>query len=324
MKVEQVNKNSALYQKLQEFVVKHRLVFNSAVWLKNYPEETIFQCVILNKNNDIIGCFIYYQFKKMNFKCIITPPFSPNVDLFFVNPSESIVGSNSFHKDLLNTVADYFDGLNVSYINLNLPDKIIDTQPFIWKHYLSRNRYSYLIDLSKTKDQLWDSLATEKRKSVNKALKDGLEIKEVVNPELVYSLVCKSLERNELTKNRNIIRNILFSFATPQNSMAFVAYHHGLPLGATFCVISANKAIYLFGGFDSENKHHGAGVSCMWHSIMKAKELGLEMFDFEGSMNPAIERYYREFGGNLTPYFNVQKVSFAMKILLALKQHNPI
>lgn len=324
MKIELVNTASTHYSGLQEFVSKHQLLFHSAAWLKNYKEENIAQCVILNNNYDVIGCFIYFRFRKMGFPCIITPPFSPNIALFYLNPSESVVGRHSFDKELFNEIAIYFDALKVAYINVNLPDTVIDTQPFIWKNYLSRNRYSYLIGLSRTKEELWDSLSSEKRKSVNKAIKDELEIRESDDPGLIFSLVCKSLERNDLTKNREIIRQILFQFANKSNSIAFVAYNKGQPLGATFCVISGKKAIYLFGGFDSENKHHGAGVSCMWQSILKAKELGLEVFDFEGSMQPAIERYYREFGGSLTPYFNVQKVRPIMKFLLALKQHNPI
>lgn len=324
MKIEIVHSQSSHYEGLQLFVSKHRLQFNSANWLKNYANNQIVQCAILNKNNEVIGCFNYFQFTKMGFKCVITPPFSPDIDLFYINPSESVVRTHSFNKEVIEALADFFSSLKTSYININLPDKIIDTQPFIWKGYLSRNRYSYHIHLAKTKEELWDNLSTEKRKSINKAVKDGLEIKELADRELVFSLVCKSLERNELTKNRDIIKNVLFDFATHDNSITFVAYHNGLPIGASFCVIANNKAVYLFGGFDSENKHHGAGVSCMWHSILKARDLGLEVFDFEGSMNPAIERYFREFGGQLTPYFSIQKARPLMRILLALKGHNPI
>lgn len=324
MKIVAINTDSPNYPRFLEFVTGHRLLFHSEAWLKVYEPGKIVQCAILNKNEEIIGCFIYYRFSKFGFRCIISPPFTPDISLFYINPSESVVGKNSFHKDLLNVLADYFDGLKVSYLHINLPDHIVDTQPFIWKKYLSRNRYSYLIDLSVTKDNLWDTLSSEKRKSLNKAVKDELSIKETTDPELIFSLVSQSLERNELHSNRQIIRNIIFSFAGTDKAIAFAAHHNGQALGVAFCLVSQNKALYLFGGFDAGNKHHGAGVSCMWNCILRSKEHGLAYFDFEGSMRPAIERYFREFGGKLTPYFNVEKVRPAMKILLALKQHNPI
>ena len=324
MKIERVNNNSEHFSKLQDFIETHGLLFNSVSWIKNYPAHQIIQCVVLNNNSEVIGCFNYFEFKKSIFTFIITAPFSPDIALFYVNPAESIVGKNSFDKDLIQSLTEYFDQLNVSYIQINLPANIIDTQPFIWKKYLSKNRYTYLLDLNRTEEELWANLATEKRKSINKAAKDELIIKELNDPDLLYSLVVQSLERNDVAKNTTIIKNILKSFAKPDNSFAFAAYQNDIAIGASFCVYNKEKALYLFGGFNSAQKHHGAGVSCMWQSILKAKSLGLKYFDFEGSMNPAIERYFREFGGQLRPYFCVQKVSPVLKIILKLKGHDPV
>jgi hypothetical protein len=321
LRIEPVNSNSSLYKGLQDFIRNNHLLFASPEWLANYPEKNVRQCAVLNKNNEIIGCFAYYVFKKAIYNFIISPPFTPDIDLFYVNPSASVVGRNSFNKDILTVIADYFNTLKADHISLNLPVNVVDTQPFIWKDYNSRNRYSYLIGLSKTKEELWDTLSSEKRKSINKAQKDNLVITETEDYKQVYSLISKSLERNDLLKNAAVIKNILFSFASKNNSFAFLATHNNMPIGATFCVINGDKAVYLFGGMDSEKSHHGAGVSCMWHSILKAKELNLNYFDFEGSMNPAIERYFREFGGELTPYFCVEKTKPAVKILLKLKKH---
>ncbi len=324
MKIEKVDIGHPLFSKLHVFIKKHGLLFSSESWIKNYSDKDFFQCAILNNNSDVIGCFNYYIFKKLSFKFIITAPYSPDIDLFFVNPSESVVGKNSFNKEISECVADYFESLKVPYVNLNLPAYFTDTQPFIWKGYVAKGRYSYLVDLSKKEEDLWNNLSSEKRKSVKKAQKDELIIKESTDYKLIYSLIIKSLERNDVAKNKLILDKILFSFADQTNSFAFVAYHNNLAIGATFCVIAKNKAVYLFGGFDTENKHHGAGVSCMWQSILKAKELNLAHFDFEGSMDPNIERYFREFGGELISYFSVQKISPLLKTVLHLKKHNPV
>jgi lipid II:glycine glycyltransferase (peptidoglycan interpeptide bridge formation enzyme) len=171
---------------------------------------------------------------------------------------------------------------------------------------------------------LWNNLSSEKRKSINKAQKDGLLVQQTQDYALVYSLVMKSLKRNDKDRNLTVLKNILFKFSTPANSFAFVAYNKGVAIGATYCVINQNRAIYLFGGFDAENKHHGAGVSCMWQSILKAKELNLQYFDFEGSMHVAIERYFREFGGELQPYFCVEKIKPVLGTLLKLKGHQSL
>lgn len=324
MKIVPLNNDPVLNEAFQEFVDKHQLFFNSAAWLKNYNEQQLKQCLILNNNNDIIGCFIYYVFKKAFLKFIISPPFTPGIDLFYINPSDSVVGKNSFNKDVQEVLVNYFESQNAAFINLNLPFHIIDTQPFIWKGYTSRTRYSYLIDLAHSEETLKNNLASSKRRSLAKAEKDGLTIKETNDYQLVYSLILQSLERNDVAKNKTILKNILFTFANAHNAIAFVASNDNKAIGATFCLVNNQKVIYLLGGFDAENKHHGAGVSCMWQSILKAKQMGLKHFDFEGSMDPDIERYFRDFGGELTPYYSVEKIKTFLKPLLHLKGHRSV
>ena len=40
-------------------------------------------------------------------------------------------------------------------------------------------------------------------------------------------------------------------------------------------------------------------ASCLWEAIRWARGIGLEVFDFEGSSVPGVERFFRRFGGNL-------------------------
>ena len=88
-------------------------------------------------------------------------------------------------------------------------------------------------------------------------------------------------------------------------SKTHIAYNENKAVAATFCVHDKKTAYYLFGGYDVLNKHHGAGVSTMWNCMMHAKREGLNIFDFEGSMIPEVEKYFREFGGELIRYYRV-------------------
>jgi hypothetical protein len=72
------------------------------------------------------------------------------------------------------------------------------------------------------------------------------------------------------------------------------------------------------GGYGSEHKHHGAGPAAMFAAIRHAKKQGLAIFDFEGSMIPPIERYFRGFGGLLTPYLTVNKAWLPFEFVLKM------
>ena len=58
----------------------------------------------------------------------------------------------------------------------------------------------------------------------------------------------------------------------------------------------------------------------MWEAIKFTKEeLGLNQFDFEGSMVPPIELFFRKFGGKLTPYYTVSLTKLSVKLLQAAR-----
>lgn len=75
---------------------------------------------------------------------------------------------------------------------------------------------------------------------------------------------------------------------------------------------------YLLGGYDPATKHGGAGILCMWQSILHAKGVGLDTFDFEGCMLPEVERFFRGFGADLVPYFTVNKAWLPLEFMLKI------
>ncbi len=288
-------------------------VFNSMSWLGIYGEHLQLYG-IFNNNDELTGALFIFKTKKKTFTLNITPPFSANNGLFFENRSENNSNIQTTVKHVMEEVADFCKKLNSDLLVFVLPASINDAQPFIWKKFKVKVKYTYHVDLALTQDALLANLSSEKRKSLNKAQKDGLEIKESTDMKTVKQLILKTFSRKQVSKNIVYLDKILFEFANVSNAIAFVAYDKGEAIAATFCVYDSGTAYYLFGGFDSAQKHHGAGVTCMWNSILKAKELGLRTFDFEGSMLPEVEKYFREFGGKLTPYYEVSKAKFPLSL----------
>lgn len=308
---------------LRSFVEKHALFFHSSSWLDAY-DDRLTQCAILNNNQEVIGCFLYFQFRKAGFRFIITPPWTPDIALFYVNPAGSVVGRNSFVKDLMKAVSSFLSAQGASHVSLNLPGSVNDSQPFFWEGFVPRVRHTYLLDLRSTEDQLKAGLSSEKRKSLARAEKDALEVRVANDHTLLLDLVLRSLSRNNKNRNTDILAKILKRQVNGPNAIAFAAWQEQRPIAATFCLTEGRRSVYVFGGFDGDNRHHGAGVSCMWQSILEAKRRGLDIFDFEGSMDPKIERYFREFGGTLATYQCVEKTTPLMKLLFRLKGHKPL
>lgn len=263
---------------------------------------------IYNENNELIGVFYYFKKSKYFLKYIIPPPFHPYNGLIFHNSAQKEESRNSFIKELQYLIHQYFtEKENAHYIRFVLSPEHIDTQIFRWNKWSVKVNYTYQLSLKSSTNELFENLSSEKRKSIRKAEKDGIVVKETENYDTVKELILKTFERQKKKINVFYLNKILQEWANPSNSFAFVAYSDEKPVAATFCLYDHSTAYYLMGGYDFQNTHHGAGVSCMWHSILKSKELGLDIFDFEGSMLPNVERYFRDFGGKLIPYFVCEK-----------------
>ncbi len=311
IKLIDINKEAEVYKKLNDKLKPS--VFNSIRWLKMFSALQLYG--IYNDNNELTGSFYFFEKKKWGMTLNITPPFTPHNGLCFENRAENSANINSFNKNILNEVADFISGFKSQLTVFGLPVGAVETQSFTWRNMEVKVKYTYHIDLTQSEEILLANLSSEKRKSLNKAKSDSLEIVKETKMETVKQVILKTFSRKQISKNSDYFNKILFEFANEKNAFAFVAYQNGKAIASTFCVYDHTSAYYLFGGYDSEFKHHGAGVSCMWQSILFSKQLGLTTFDFEGSMIPEVEKYFREFGGTLVPYYVIYKASLPVKLI---------
>lgn len=297
-------------------------VFNTPKWLAIYNPHNLILHGIYNDNHELIGSFSLYKSSKFGMKYYITPPYSSNNAFLLVNPAQSVSNRITFEKDVHVCINDYIKGLSAKLFISAFPPSVVDTQVYFWNKFKVIPNYTYQLNLAPTAEELFEQLTSEKRKSIRKAEKDNLEIKRVEDYKIVKELVLKTFDRKSKSVSDDFLNKILFEFADKNNSFAFVAYQNGKPSACTFCVYHNNTSYYLFGGYDNSNKHHGAGVSCMWQSILLAKQIGIATFDFEGSMLTEVEKYFREFGGNIVPYYTINKAPFLIECALKLVKRN--
>ncbi|MDO4757621.1 MAG: GNAT family N-acetyltransferase [Parabacteroides sp.] len=75
---------------------------------------------------------------------------------------------------------------------------------------------------------------------------------------------------------------------------------------AVFIVWQNQTAWYLAGGGNPQLRESGAHSLVLWECIHYVSSF-VDTFDFEGSMIPGVERFFREFGAIQTPYFTITK-----------------
>jgi len=290
-------------------------IFNTLPWLKIFGNAVEIYG-IYDKNGNLIGGFPLYKRKKLGITIYKNPPFTPYIGPFLEVKSHQPTKILSIWKKNLQLVANFLENLPYSVIMISLNKHIVDTQPFIWHKFKVTPRYTYVLNLEDTIENIYKRFSYKRRNDIRKAIKDGIEIIKTNELGLVKNLVLKTFFRQRKKINEYILGKILFEFASDKNSFAFVAFKKGIPISTAFCIYDKDTAYYLLGGYDFENKHHGAGALTLWECIKYSKGLGLKYFDFEGSMIPNIEKFFRDFGGELKPYYMISKAKFIFECIL--------
>jgi len=297
-----------------QLAAQYGTIFNTRNWLSIFGDKAqLFG--LYDRGDNLVGGFHLYKQRKFGLNIYRNPPFTPLIGPCLQVKATKHVYAMGIWKEALSSIASFIEKLPYAVVSLSLDRRVVDTQPFYWRKFKVIPGYTYVLNLRKDKEVLKGDMSSSLRNDLRKAQKDGLQVEKSKDLNQVKSLVEKTFSRQDMRSSEYLGR-VLFQFAKESNSFAFITYQNGQPSATAFCVHDDRTAYYLLGGYDYENKHHGAGPLAMWSSIQYAKDLGLEWFDFEGSMVPQIERFFRGFGGELTPYYRVNKARLPLEIPL--------
>lgn len=296
-------------------------VFNSSDWLSIYSNSGINLLGIFNKNEELIGTFYYQKHNRAKVLTHIAPPFlSPNCGLYIVDSTINPAQKNTFYKKVNEALKEHFKDLKSDLFSISFPPNFQDMQSFIWTGYQATPKYTYQIDLNQNEEAILAQMSPERRKNITKSQKEGLVIKESIGDKGSLQLIVNTFVKQGLWHDKLVLNSLFAKFSSSANAISYSCYEGDTLLATVFCIRDNNKAYYILGGFDGESKHSGAGAFAMWHAIKKSKEIGVSIFDFEGSMQPSIEKYFRGFGGKLVPYFSISKQNWKGKLLLKLRK----
>jgi len=86
-----------------------------------------------------------------------------------------------------------------------------------------------------------------------------------------------------------------------------LAYEGDKLQAAIWNVWDAKRSYYLMGGKAPHSESYRAMSALLWHCIRQAKARGNELFDFEGSMDGGVERFFRSFAAKRELYLILRR-----------------
>jgi len=181
--------------------------------------------------------------------------------------------------------------------------------PFYWAGFRLETRYTHVLtDLAAASDPSY--FRPSVRREIRKAER-SLAVRTDLGLERFVALNRLSFERQGLRLPYDPAVLARLDTACRERS-ARVTYFaedaDGRVHAAIYVVRDARTSYYLLGGADPNLRTSGAHSLLMWHAIRDAQAVS-GCFDFEGSMNRAIGRFFRGFNPEVRPFVFVERAS---------------
>jgi hypothetical protein len=191
--------------------------------------------------------------------------------------------------------------------------------PFYWKGFRQTTRYTYVLPDLTSLDRVWGGLDQSARTDIRKAgERFGVRLREAPQLLDLLALSRKTFERQgrRYPYREDIVQRLYATCLSRGAGQILIAEDAaGRAHAGAFIVWDQNSAYYLIGGGDPELRSSGATSYCLWEAIRSAARVTAR-FDFEGSMIEPIEKFFRSFGAEQVPYFNVSRTSSKFLALL--------
>jgi hypothetical protein len=202
-------------------------------------------------------------------------------------------------------------------VRINLHPSITNWLPFYWADFNQTTLYSYQIPELDDLDKVWSGLRENIRREIRKAEK-SLSISPDGQLSDLIQLQSKTFERQGLAPPRNVatLKRLYSACGEREAGTLLVARDSsgGVHAGA-FIVWDERCSYYLVGGTDTELRTSGAMSLVMWEAIKFAATRS-RRFDFEGSMLRGVERFFRSFGAEQSPYHHVTRITSKGRLAL--------
>lgn len=291
-------------------------LFHKSYWLRALDKE--FRIYGYFKGEELFaGLPLVCGVSRLGFKYSSHPLLTPYLGVIFKESEAKYVTRISNEKGMSRAIAarmkEDFDS-----IHFNFTPSSTDLQPFIWEGFSSNVRYTYLLNLDDL-ERVWKGMDESRRNDIRRAENDGIIVEYSDNFKEAFALVERTFQRqNRQIEFRTAASGYNEILSKRGQCKSFLAINkERKAIAVVYIVWDKKRSYYLLGGYDSERRHHGASAIAMWEAIKFTKEkLGLNEFDFEGSMIQPVEQFFRKFGGKLTPYYSVTWAKPSVRIAL--------
>jgi hypothetical protein len=297
--------NPALYQQIEQQLP----VFYRSWWLDAVCAGSWDVAINQDEQGKVLAVMPYHTERKMGFSLLRLPTLTPYLGPYFFYPAGLKEGQArwDWEEDQVNALLPQLP--ECDYYHFHSLPGFANFLPFLHKGFSNANRMTYRIDLQQSEEQMLEKMQKRRRRYIRNADKSLEVVDGTPYLEQFFALHRRTFEKKkEAYQYSRPFLERLMQEGTKQQSAAFWAVlQDGQPQGMLWVVYDQQCMYQLLSAYTETQTNHAAISLLTWHAITEAKKMGLATFDFEGSIHPGIEPFFRKFGGDRVIYLAFER-----------------
>ncbi len=264
------------------------------------------RATVVEKGGEVVAVMPYLLKQKWGLKFILPLPLTQKSGPLVKYPENQKYSRRlAYEKEVFTLLIEQLPKFH--FFSQNFSHRLKNVLPFYWEGFSARVRYNYVI-FPDSKEKIFSAI--DNKRNIKKAEKDGITVSETDDIKLLFSLVKETFNRQnkKLPFDIGLLQRLDKNLKQHGRRKIQTAYDsQGNLIAANYLVWDNERVYYLLGGIKTEFTYYRASNLLIWRAIEFATDQG-KIFDFEGSMHPGIEKFFRSFGARQEIFFNVYKV----------------
>ena len=292
-------------------------LFHQAWWLQAVCGED-WQAIICQDGERTAGVWPLHVRRKYGLRCALMPQLTPyGGPIYFPPDGLSSARLPDFENKVVQAMMPCIDSLRLHLSILKLSPAISNWLPFYWQGFQQTTRYTYRIADIRNPEQVLNNFDRSKQRArtIRQAephyqLVDNLTATQFATMHHRY---WQSQGEADLLSLDLIERVVESATARHQGLLLGLRNAEGQVVVAWFVVYDSRCAYALLSARSEAHtaRDKDATALLIWKFLQRLAPL-TQVFDFEGSMEPGAEYYYRSFGAVQTPVMQLTRCSNAL------------
>ncbi len=291
-------------------------LFLRSDWMECITDQNHWDVALIGKENDVQAFLPYFKKRKVGFQLITMPPLTPYMGPWLHYPEGQKHATRlSFEKKMMDGLIEQLPETD-RFIQYFYPT-VSNWLPFQWKGFEQTTRYTYILPDLSSLDSIYAGLQNNVKREIKKA-ESLLTIAPVEEIATLFQLLEKDYgaKAEKLPITQAYLTRIFRHLQEKNSGQVFHAVDaDGKVIASILLAWDRHSAYFLAGAAEPSAKTTGAMSLLLWTAIQHSSTV-TEAFNFEGSIIEPIERFFRAFGAEQTPYFEIRKTKSKLLKLL--------